>query len=102
MPANYDTRGMKVYRRHTQTRARFIRVLAREISNIRGRPKVCECILKQAIECTNSFFSNLEINTCDWACDNHSENTRTDLGTDGMEGNLAAGPVDLAMSREKP
>ena len=71
METKYDSKSMRIYRRNTTARARFIRVLAREIANIRGTPGVCEHILKQAIEYTNKGFPGLEKNTCTWDCKNN-------------------------------
>lgn len=60
-----------MYRRHVSARARFIRVIAKEIALIRGQPRICTCILTQAIDFANKHFPALEINYCDWNCDNH-------------------------------
>lgn len=73
MPLPYDRRSAWLYRRHVDSRARFIRMLAREMAKLRGQERICPCIIQQAMDFANRYFTQLENSACDWGCDNRPD-----------------------------
>ena len=98
-----NSEARKLYRQHTQTRSRFVRVISEELATSKGKKKVCKCMVRHAIEFAQKYFHELEKIHCDWNCDNEHDDeygNESEIDIEIQDKNEAEICIDLTNKKE--